>query len=118
MVQKTTQRIEIVRGTTNTFSITLTDANDALYTLASGEVLVFGIKKTPELDADPIVKKIATSGTDGVYSVTIDPADTSGLPIGSYWYDVGVQSGTKYFNIIKPSPFKIGKNVTKWGDGS
>lgn len=111
------QRIEIVRGTTETFAITVTDGNKNLYTLADGEVIKFGIKRKAE-DKDPIFVKKAIQGENGVYAITLAPSDTADLPCGKYLYDVGLQSGGAYHSIIKPSTFEILPNVTEWGDES
>ena len=111
------QIIEIVRGSSKTLAVTVTDADNALYTLASGEVLVFGVKKKPD-DDTLLIKKTATSGKNGVYNFSIAPSDTAELPHGKYMYDVGLQAGGAYHSIIEPNPFVIQPNVTKWGDGS
>lgn len=110
-------KIEIVRGTTNRFSITVTDANDALYELAEGEKLVFGIKRKRS-DLDCLVVKTVEVGSGGVYTIDIDPEDTEELEYGTHYYDVGLLSGESYFNIIEPSTFEIVANVTKRGDGT
>lgn len=112
------QAIEIVRGTTNTFHITVTDASGGLYTPKSGDVLVFGIKKDPKKETELLVKKIISIAAAGTYAFTIDHNDTANLPVGQYWYDVGLQSGGRYLNVIEPSPFFVAANVTKWGDGT
>lgn len=111
------QRIEIVRGTTNTFAITVTDANNELYTLASAEKIKFGIKRKKE-DADPIFVKTAITGENGLYVITLAPSDTAELPYGKYLYDVGLQSGGAYHSIIEPTVFEILPNVTEWGEES
>ena len=109
------QRIEITRGKTKTFATTVTDSNDELYTLASGEKFVFGVKRNPN-DERPVILKTASSGTNGVYTVTITPADTENLPCGKYFYDANVLSGSNYHEVIEPSPFHILPNATKRGD--
>lgn len=111
------QRIEIVRGTTKTLAITVTDSNNELYTLADGEKVVFGVKRKPE-DENPVILKSVASGENGVYAVTLAPTDTENLPFGKYFYDAGVLSGSNYHNIIEPSPFHILPNATKRGDVS
>ena len=109
--------LEIVRGTTNTFNIAVTDADGNPYTLESGEVLVFGIKDKPYRDEAVVVKKV-TSGTDGVYAVTLHVEDTINLKYGEWFYDVGIRSGNDYHSVIEPSLFKIKANATKWSDGA
>lgn len=110
-------KIEIVRGTTNTFDIPIKDANGQKYTLAADEKVVFGIKRHLK-DAEPVFVKTVTAGSNGVYPVTIVPSDTEDLDPGRYFYDVGLQSGDDYFNVIEPSLFIIQSNVTKWGAGA
>ena len=110
------QKIEVIRGTSNPFEITITDANHNLYTLGAGEKVLFGVKKDPD-DQEYIFLKTITTGTNGVFAVTVDPEDTADIAPGYYFSDVGLQAGNDYFNVIEPSPFDILQNVTKWGDG-
>ena len=107
------QTIKIVRGTTASFTVTITDvATGNPYVIELGEVIRFGVKATPVDNAYIFTKEI-TAGS-GDYDFTIEPSDTIGLAFGSYWYDIGLQSGTDYYNIIPASPFEITYNVTKW----
>lgn len=108
------QKISIVRGTTNTFAVAVVDEAGDAYTLGSGEVLRFGVKKRPE-DAEYIFMKESTApNTDGEYEFNIEVDDTATLPFGDYYYDVGLQSDTDYYNVIPASSFKIAFNVTEW----
>ena len=111
------QGIEIVRGTTVPISLEVTDANGLPYTAAAGEVILFGIKKEAT-DAAPIFCKAAVAEDDepGVYSFTITPENTKGLTPGRYYYDVGLESGGEFYNIIEPGPFMILPNITGKGD--
>lgn len=111
------QKIEIVRGTTNTLALSVTDADGNAYTLADGELLIFGVKEKPE-DEELLIQKTITDCTDGVAMVELSPDDTIGLKYGRYIYDVGLESGEDYHNIIPASPFVIQPNITKRGDGS
>ncbi len=106
--------IEIVRGTTNTFQIVVTDSLGQPYELKSGEKLLFGVKKSHN-DESYIFVKVVTDGIIGVYNVTIDPCDTVDLTCDKYLYDVAIQSGTAFYNVIEASNFILNKNVTKWG---
>lgn len=110
-------KIEVVRGTSNTFPITVTDADSIPYMLADGEKLLFGVKKEPS-DEEYIILKTITSATDGEYVAELMPNDTIGMEYGRYVYDVGLESGENYYNVIEASPFVVQPNVTKWGDGS
>lgn len=111
------QTLSIIRGTTNTFGITLTDEYGSPCELEEGQEIVFGVKKSPK-DADCIFIKRTTGLVDGAYCFTIDPSDTIDLEVGKYYYDVGVQHGESiYYNIIESSTFNLEQNITKLGDG-
>lgn len=112
-----TQVIEIVRGTTNTLEINVTDANGVAYTTAAGEKIVFGVKKKPG-DTELLIVKTASFVTVGTYLVTLDPDDTANLAYGRYMYDVGLQSGNAFYNIVEPSYFVVTDNVTSRGCAS
>lgn len=111
--------LEIVRGTNNAFGLTITnEENDEEYILENGQALVFGLKMNP-LDEQRILTKKITNSVDGAYYLELVPSDTENLPIGMYYYDVGLQSGPSvFYNVIETSPFKIKPNVTKLGDGA
>lgn len=110
------KNVEIIRGTSNQFDITISDINGSLYTLKSGDKILFGVKKRAT-DTEYVILKTVTSGENGVYSVALEPDDTANLTFGKYFYDVGLETGDDYFNIIEPSLFEIKANITKWGDG-
>lgn len=105
------QPIAIVRGTTRTIGVSIFDESGDPYTLGSGEVLRFGIKKNPS-DTSYLVKKETTTQSEGAYLFTMVPSDTLSLPFGRYYYDVGLKSGTNYYNVIECSFFDIAFNVT------
>lgn len=108
------QPIRIVRGTTNGFTVTVTDEDGNPYTLQTGEYFRFGVKEMPTDTQYLFTKTISEANEDDEYAFAIDPDDTINLPFGSYWYDIGLQSGSNYFNIIPASAFEIAYNVTKW----
>lgn len=105
------QRIEVVRGTTNTFEISIVDSSGGAYDLGSNEKIMFGIKKKPE-DKETIFTKTAEVIGSGLFRVTISPADTEALAFGRYWYDVGLQNGADFYNVIEANPFEILANIT------
>lgn len=110
--------VEIVRGTTNTFEITLTNANGEPYILGSGEKLLFGVKKNHSDKEYIFVKTVRNCDDDnGKYTVTIHPEDTELCECCKYYYDVAVQSGDNFFNVIEASFFHIRKNITCRGCG-
>ena len=108
--------IEIVRGTTNAFAISLKDKDTGeTYVLETGEVLRFGVKKAEQSTTTVFDKTIAASAVeeDNTYTLTINPDDTLMLPTGRYYYDIGLQSGDDYFPVISWSPFVITPNATR-----
>ena len=112
------QPLSMVRGTTLSLSLALSDESGEAYTLSSGEVLRFGVKKKPE-DANYVIEKTAGPSDvdeDDNYLFNLAPGDTQNLPFGCYYYDVGLQSGNNYWNVIEASNFKIAYNVTELED--
>lgn len=109
------QPITIVRGTTLPLSVSITDANGDAYTLSAGETLRFGVKNTPA-DTEYIFSKEMTANDDdgdGNYCFAINPADTIELGFGVYWYDIGLQNGAAYYNVIPASEFNVAYNITE-----
>lgn len=89
----------------------MSDGDGVPYVLVAGEQIVFGLKAKPG-DAELLLVKTATYVTVGLYEFTLCPEDTEALAPGRYSYDVALQSGTDFYNIIEPSPFVIEPNVT------
>ena len=111
------QPIEITRGRSYDIALEITDENGNGYGLSGSEVILFGIKREPEKDEKPIFCRAAVAGSAaGSYTVSIRPEDTIDLSPGRYYYDVGLESGGNYYDIIEPSGFLLLPNVTKKGD--
>lgn len=110
------QKINVIRGTTCKFDIQLKDESGEFYRLKDGEVLRFGIKDKMELDKTLITKQITAAdiNEDGdAYTLHITPEDTEHLDLRRYYYyDVGLQSGNDYYNVIPCSDFALGINIT------
>lgn len=106
--------ITIVRGTTKTVRFTLTDTEGNPRALADGEVLRFGVKKTADEETCLIEKELTDAEyEDGAYLLILNPADTENLKIDTYYYDLGLQNGPSYFNVIECSRFEVRRNITK-----
>ena len=105
---------EIIRGTTNVFEITVTDAQGELYDITGSEKLLFGVKRNYNDKSYIFVKAVSVS-LNGVYTVTLRPEDTDLCDCSKYLYDVAIQSGDDFFNVIEASNFIVKKNVTSWG---
>lgn len=117
------QNVEIIRGNSDAFSVSIVDALNNPYTLESGEVLVFGVKKRANHD-DCIIKKTATESSNGEYFFKFVPADTEELSCGKYFYDIGlyhedasgVIGSDAFYTVVEMSEFIVKPNITKWSD--
>ena len=109
--------IEIIRGTTNKFSILVHNAYGEPYNLAGGDKIYFGVKKN-RANAEYVILKECTSMKEGVCEFTLSPDDTINLDFGRYLYDVGLETGNDYYNIIEASTLLINTNITRAGDGA
>lgn len=110
------QPLSMVRGTSMTFALSISQTDGAEYELAGDEILRFGVKRKPD-DTEYLFVKEATAANvdeEGNYLFDLMPVDTEDLPFGCYYYDVGLQSGNNYFNVIEASYFKLSFNVTEW----
>jgi hypothetical protein len=105
------QKIEIIRCTTNTIQVSVSDASGIPYNLGVDEKIVFGLKVKPG-DEDLLLVKTATPLGAGQFQIVLCPEDTEALAPGRYSYDVGLDTGADFFNVIEPSPFVIEANVT------
>lgn len=106
--------LALVRGTTFECVISVADADGEAYTLAAGEKLLFGVKRTPTDVNLELVKTLTASDAlpTGGYKLSLTPDDTEGLPSGMHCYDVGLVSGSEYYNVIPISRFCLVENVT------
>ena len=108
-------KITVERGKSYGFALNITDVEtEEQYALESVEILRFGVKSQTG-DPNYLILKEDTSAdadTGGRYPIFINPADTINLPVGTYHYDVGLQSGDDYWPIINWSDFVIGPNAT------
>ena len=67
------QNLEIVRGTSNTFGLTITDGDGNPYTLSENDSLVFGLKRR-ERDEQRVLIKPITHSVDDEYFFGVVPA--------------------------------------------
>lgn len=110
------QPLSIIRGTTQPINVVVKAPDGSNYVLEEGEVIRFGVKKSfNDPGSDYLIEKELTSAhldENGGYTLTILPSDTRSLPFGKYYYDIGLQSGANYFNIVECSRFDIDYNIT------
>ena len=108
------QDISVVKSRSVTLTVYLENQDGSPRSLSSDETLIFGVKESLS-DTAYKIKKTAgsTNGSNGAYSFTLVPSDTSNLIAPkSYYYDIGLKSGDDYFTVVEPSKFKVEQNVT------
>jgi hypothetical protein len=105
--------IYITKGDTGRFNVAIKYKNGAIYRPQKGEVLTFTVKKSIT-DAVPVIQKKITNYTEGeTTQFVILPADTEGLKVGKYIYDIEMQLANGDINtIITPHDFNILEGVS------
>lgn len=107
--------IALVRG--DTLKLTLTDirlSDGTEYVLSDTDIVYLDVKKYQD-DETAIIHKSAAKAdyVDGGLPFVFYPADTVGLPIGEYWFDVRLfVDDDNIYTIIPMSKFRIVQNVT------
>lgn len=108
------QMISVVRGTTNFYTINISNSDTGEpYALSTGEVFRFGVKKNEDALVRVIEKELTVGSEEGVYQLDIRPEDTLGLALGKYHYDIGLQSGNDYYPVIEWSEFVVTPNASE-----
>ena len=103
--------LQMVRGSTQVLEIQVVGPEGEPYALLEGEVLRFGVKSS-ECSSGYLVKKDCRNLEKGICRIVIDPEDTITMEPGRYCYDVGLQSGSNYFPVVRYSDFVLEPNVT------
>lgn len=111
------QNISVIRGTNCMFGLVITNADGTPFSLSGGQALTFAVKKRPTDEERVLVKKVTNSVSAGTFYLELVPADTSELEPGRYFYDVGLQSGSSFYNVIEASELDIKPNISELGDG-
>lgn len=107
--------ITLVRG--DTLKLTLTDiklSDGTEYVLSDTDIVYLDVKKYAT-DKTAIINKSAAKENyiDGGLPFVFLPADTVGLPIGEYWFDVRLfVDDDNIYTIIPMSKFRIVQNIT------
>lgn len=112
--------ITLVRGDTLKLTlkdIKLSDGTD--YVLSDTDIVYLDVKKYAA-DETPVIRKSATKADyiDGGLPFVFLPADTVGLPIGEYYFDIRLfVDDDNIYTIIPMSKFRIVQNVTDIPNG-
>ena len=111
--------IEIIRGSSKTLALTVTDELGAPVDLTGGRIL-FSVKHTVQ-DDQPLVQKSSdlltqveiTTPREGKAKIYLQPMDTQNLDPIEYTFDVwAVLSNGKRYPVVLPSIFRVKPGVT------
>lgn len=107
-IDKTTHKIMITKGDNAEIIVKVKDVNGVDRGIYADDVLTLTVRKSinsPEV-------AISKTAVDGVFSLV--PEDTKSLAVGSYVYDVQLNTFTgKVYTIIPKSSFVIKEEVTR-----
>lgn len=102
------ESISVVRGTTDTINVNLTDGDGNAYFLGDGEELIFCVKRNHAAKTYLIHNVLtAADAVNGVYPFQLKPADTRDLAEGPYYYGVAIQSGSDLFPVVACENFSV-----------
>lgn len=119
-ISKSSNTIEVYRGQSKTFELTIKDSTNAAVDL-TGASIYFTVKKEvtdtvaiiSKTTDDPLQAEILAPNTDGKARIYLIPSDTSVLDVGDYLFDIWVQlSSGKRYPIVEVSKFIIKASVT------
>jgi hypothetical protein len=111
--------ISIIRGSSKTLKLTVTDENDAVVNL-TGATIYFSVK-VGERDPQPLFQKSSlnpaqaeiTTPREGVALIYLQPSDTQSLDPHEYVFDVWtVLANGKRYPVVKPSVFEVKPGVS------
>lgn len=94
--------IALTRGDTARLALKVKNADGTIYELQEGDKVYFTIRSA---DGEEIVSREVTNG------IVIYPADTAGLPYGTYDYDVEVVLANGDVNTIIVAKLDVRKEV-------
>lgn len=101
--------ITVRAGFADGVSITLYDENGDIYTLQSGEQLLFRAKRNID-DTQYVLSYDVGIGSGNGYDIAFAPSDTSGLK-GEYHYGIGLQKQDGIHPIIEDAVLTVVKTV-------
>ena len=103
--------IHIPRGTTLPLTVSVRTASGDAYAPQTGDSLILKVGSDP--DNSPLITKTGSYNNEtGEFEFTINPADTSSLPIDRYFYNVMLEStGNKRYPVIEATWFYVENSV-------
>lgn len=112
--------IVIRKATSYFFRIRITDDQKNTVLLTNTDKLIFAVKKgLNDSNDEPVIKKIMTSNDEleGCYGFELTPEETANTPVGTYYYDAGVQRDNgEFYRIMIPDQFFIKSSLARKED--
>lgn len=105
-VDPNTNAIQLTRGDTGIFTISLKNPDGTAYTPVSGDKVVFHMARRPGGELS-LKKDIPVSSME----LRIDSADTKKLAFGEYWYDIEFTDRTGKVSTVVIGKFELTKEV-------
>ncbi len=101
--------IRLTRGDTARLTVPITNqTNNSEYTMESGDILYFTVKKSARDDGFLFQKT-----SRGANAIHIKPEDTETLSFGKYKYDVQLTTASgDVYTVIEPSTFEVMEEIT------
>lgn len=101
--------IELTRGDTGLFNISLTDSEGNPYTPAQGSSMRFAMgRKYGSTDSDVLINKDISIDT---MQLEIQPEDTKSLAFGDYLYDIQFTDEYGRVSTVVMAKFTVAKEV-------
>ena len=110
-------RLEIRRSESTTLRFQRKDAAGSVI-MDKPDDIFFTVKKHYEADQPSIQKKLSDGGilfdaSTGWYRIELTPADTEGIPFGTYYFDIKMRNGQRERYIKYMTELEISATVTE-----
>ena len=104
--------LEMIQGTTKTIEVAVFDHQGNPYNSTPNDRVHFGVKADERVQRY-LIQKTTVPDEGGIAVFTICPEDTHNLPVGNFYYDIGLESEGDYYNVIPCSRFTITPGITR-----
>ena len=105
--------IFMTRGDTGSITVTVKNKAGKIVPLVDGDTLYLTVKESKATTVKALQKTVTAFQEDGRGVIPINPADTSGLKFGNYWYDIQLNKADgSVYTIVKHSRFIVEVEIT------
>lgn len=104
--------LTMIQGDSESLTISRKDANGVILPFLEGDIVHLTVKTAPT-DVEHVFQKEVTSFVDGKAIIEIDPIDTNGIAVQSYFYDIQLTTAAgKVTTLVKPSKLTLKMGIT------